>query len=178
VTYIRSMAFEHAINTVNSGGVQFSFNLDHAYWMSGLEPVDSTKGVAKFDGRSLAIRDPARTNLPETGAPAGPEQGYPYAMAGQQWLLGPGPSTSNGFQATLTGASAVTLHTVRMRLDDSRPVSAQMSTDSPLALTLAGNWPSSLTVQIDGSPVAVQQTAGAIEINVPTGQHAISIAPA
>ncbi len=103
VTYIRSMVFEHAINTVNSGGVHFDFALDHAYWMSGLTPVDATKGVAKFDGRSLAITDPARTSLPETGPPAGPEQGYPYAMVGQQWSLGSGGPTSNAFQATLDG---------------------------------------------------------------------------
>ena len=177
VTYLRSMVFEHAINTVNSGGVQFNFKLDHAYWMSALTPVDPAHGLAKFDARSLAIRDPNRTTLPETGAPAGPEQGYPYAMAGQRWLLGRGSRTSNGFAATLNGASAVTLHTVHMGLRDSRPVKGRVSTDSALALTLNGNWPSSLNVQIDGSAVAVQRSPGAIELTLPAGQHTISIRP-
>jgi hypothetical protein len=177
VTYIRSMVFEHAINAVNSGGVQFNFNLDHAYWMSALTPVDPAHGLAKFDGRSLAIRDPSRTTLAETGAPVGPEQSYPYAMAGQRWLLGHGSRTSNGFAATLTGASAVTLHTVRMGLRDSRPVTGRVSTDSGLALTLNGNWPSSLGVQIDGSAVAVQRSPGAIELTLPAGQHTVSIGP-
>ena len=177
VTYIRSMVFEHAINHVNSDGVQFNFALDHAYWMSGLTPVDPNKGVAKFDARSLAISDPSRTDLPETGAPAGAEQGYPYAMAGQQWVFGPSPAKHNGFEATLAGASAVTLHTVRMHLDDSRTVTGRVSTDSGLALTLDGNWPSAVSVKIDGAPVSVQQSAGAIELTVPSGQHTILISP-
>jgi hypothetical protein len=133
--------------------------------------------VAKFDGRSLAIPDPTRTTLPETGAPAGPEQGYPYAMAGQRWLLARGSRTSNGFAAALSGASAVTLHTVRMGIRDSRPVAGRVSTDSGLALTLNGNWPSSLSVQIDGSAATVQRSPGAIELTLPAGQHTISIRP-
>src|SRR5205085_2184292 len=80
LTYIRSMVFEHAIETVNSDGVHFSFPLDQAYWMSGLEPVDPRRGVVRFDGRSLAIPDPARTPVPETTPPATVDQNYPYAM--------------------------------------------------------------------------------------------------
>lgn len=142
-----------------------------------VQPVDPSKGVARFDGRSLAIPDPARTPLRDAGPPAGPEQGYPYAMVGQQWLLGRGAPTDNGFQATLTGASAVTLHTLRMRIDDARPVSGQISTDSPLALTLDGNWPSPVSVTVDGSPATVQQSAGAIEVSLPSGRHAIAVTP-
>jgi hypothetical protein len=179
VTYIRSMVFEHAIDTVNSGGAKFDFSLDHAYWMSGLQPVDQKNGVAKFDGRSLAIPDPARTTVPETGAPAAPEQGYPYAMAGQAWNtdLSATPPASNGFQATLTGASAVTLHTVRMRIQDRRPVSGHLSTGSPLALTLDGNWPRAVVVEVDGLPVAFQRLSGAIEFELTAGQHRVSVAP-
>ena len=70
VTYIRSMVFENAIETVNSGGVEHSFPLDSAYWMSGLEPVDQTKGVARFDGASLAIPNPPHTTTPEADGPA------------------------------------------------------------------------------------------------------------
>lgn len=187
VTYIRSMVFEHAIDTVNSGGVQFNFDLDHAYWMSGLEPVDPAKGVARFDGRSLAIPDPARIPVPETGAPAGPEQGWPYTMVGQRWLVNPtvnglagqaAPPLSNGFVATLSGASAVTLDTVRMRIDDSKPVSGQVNTDSALALTLTGNWPGAVTVQVDGVPATFQPVTGGIELTVPAGQHSVLITPA
>jgi hypothetical protein len=178
VTYIRSMRFEHAIETVNSGGVKFDFGLDHAYWMSGLEPVDQNSGLARFDGRSLAIADPARTGVPETGPPAGAEQGYPYAMVGQAWQAGASAPTGNGFEATLTGASAVTLHTIRMRIRDRRPVSGQLSTGSPLALTLGGNWPRSVVVTIDGAPVAaVQRVSGGIEFEIPAGQHRLLITP-
>src|SRR6202035_4251956 len=113
LTYIRSMPFEHAIETVNSNGVQFHFPLDHAYWMSGLEPVNWKNGAAYFNGRSLAIPDPPHALVPETGPPAAPEQNYPYAMTGQAWSTdesAAGP-TSNGFAITLSGARAVTLDT-------------------------------------------------------------------
>jgi hypothetical protein len=147
--------------------------------MSGLEPVDQKRGVAKFDGRSLAIPDPTRTAVPETGASAGPEQGYPYAMAGQAWRTGRSASatTRNAFDATLTGASAVTLHTVRMRIDVRRPVSGQLSTGSPLALKLDGNWPSSLIVNLDGVAVSFQRSTHAISLAVPSGRHEIAIVP-
>jgi hypothetical protein len=35
-----------------------------------------------------------------------------------------------------------------------------------------------VSVKIDGAPVSVQQSAGAIELTVPSGQHTISISPA
>ena len=55
-------AFEHAIEHVNSDKWRRASCFDHAYWMSGLEPVDAAKGVARFDGRSLAIPDPPHTH--------------------------------------------------------------------------------------------------------------------
>jgi hypothetical protein len=57
-------------------------------------------------------------------------------------------------------------------------MTGRVSTDSGLALTLHGDWPSSVTVRIDGAAVPVQQSSGAIEVSVPAGQHTISIRPA
>ena len=108
-------------------------------------------------------------------------------MAGQRWLTNPtvtgvvdgAPAPAgNGFLATLSGASAVTLDTARMRIDDSRPVTGQLTTDSPLALTLNGTWPTAVTVQIDGVPASFQQVTGGIELSVPAGKHTVSISPA
>ena len=178
VTYVRSMAFEHAIETVNSNGVHFSFPLDSAYWMSGLEPVDPTKGIARFDGRSLAIPDPARTTVPEAGGPATPNQNYPYAMVGQAWSVDASHvSTSNGFLIALTGARAVTLDTRRMRLQDWRPVSGDVTVDAPLALTLTGRWPARAVVEIDGRPAPVTRLTGAMRVTVPSGHHTLVIRP-
>src|SRR4051794_40686289 len=50
VTYVRSMPFEHAVEQVNADGLSLDFSFDSAYWMSGLEPADASKGVARFDG--------------------------------------------------------------------------------------------------------------------------------
>jgi hypothetical protein len=177
VVYIRSMKFEHAIETVNSDGVKFSFPLDHAYWMSGLEPVDEKSGSAKVDVRSLAIPDPPHSTAPETTAPATPTQGYPYAMVGQAWQqdLANTPATSNGFTATLTGARAVTFDTRRMRLSTHEPIQATINNDAPLTLTLAGHWPRSITARVDGGEAQVERTDAALTIQLAAGSHALSL---
>ncbi|MFL5842385.1 MAG: prolyl oligopeptidase family serine peptidase, partial [Thermoleophilaceae bacterium] len=59
VTFIRSMPMEHAVEQVNAGGVPLDFNFDSAYWVSGLQPADAAKGIARIDARSLAIPEPA-----------------------------------------------------------------------------------------------------------------------
>jgi hypothetical protein len=180
VTYIRSMVFEHAIETVNSGGVEHSFPLDHAYWMSGLTAVDAAKGTARFDGRSLALADPPHTTTPEAGGPATADQNSPYAMAGQAWNtdLGATPATSNAFTATLTGARAVTLHMRRMKLDGREPLTGHVKTDSPLALSLTGRWARHVAATIDGRPADVQRDGHVLTIAVPTGEHDLAFAPA
>jgi len=179
VTYIRSMRFEHAIDTVNSNGVRFDFALDNAFWMSGLQPADQKNGVAKIDVRSLAIPDPGHTTIPETGGPAGAYQSYPYAMAGQAWQpsAASGATTSNGFVATLTGASAVTLDTHRMGLQDWRPVEGTLAADAPLSLTLTGSWPAGVSAQLDGLPIPLRRSAGAIVLALPAGSHELTLEP-
>src|SRR4051794_4585445 len=157
VTYIRSMVFEHAIETVNSGGVAHSFPLDHAYWMSGLTPVDPAKGTARVDARSYGIPDPPRTTTPEASGPATPDQNSPYAMAGQAWKTDVGATRPlrNAFDATLSGAGAVELDLKRMHLDGRRPLTGHVSTDAPLTLTLTCRWGQNVTATIDGAPATV-----------------------
>jgi len=157
VTYIRSMPFEHAVEQVNAEGLSLDFNFDHAYWMSGLEPVDAAKGVARFDGRSLAIPDVPHTLVPEAGGPAAVDQTGPYAMTGQAWKsdLSATPPTRNAFTATLTGARAVTLDAHRMRLSTRRPITGDVTTDSQVRLTIAGRT-----------------------FDVPAGHHQLTITPA
>jgi hypothetical protein len=178
-TYIRSMVFEHAIETVNSNGVRFSFPLDHAYWMSGLQPLDRKQGVARFDGRSLAIADPPHATVPETGAPATANQNYPYAMVGQAWQtdLAAQQPTSNGFVVTLDGAAAVTLDGLRMRLDGSRKLTGAVTTGAPLAVSLADNWAKRLAATLDGRPVALRRRGVVVELEIPAGHHQLVIVP-
>src|SRR4051812_37326163 len=156
VTYARSMPFEHAVEQVNAEGLSLDFSFDSAYWMSGLEPVDGAKGVARFDGRSLAIPQHAHTLTPEAGGPTADQTG-PYAMEGQAWSEG-GSTTArrNAFTATLTGARAVTLDARRMRLDLRRAIEADITTDAPLRLTLTGLR----------------------TVEVPAGHHVLTLTPA
>jgi pimeloyl-ACP methyl ester carboxylesterase len=139
VTYVRSMPFERAVEQVNADKLSLDFSFDRAYWMSGLEPVDAAKGVARFDGRSLAIADPPHALVPEAGGPTADQTG-PYAMEGQAWGSSSqkAPATRNAFTAKLTGARAVTLDPRRMRLDRRRAIAADVTTDVPLRLTLRG----------------------------------------
>ena len=85
LTYIRSMPFEHAVETVQSGGVKLTFAFDRAYWMSNLTPVDEHSGVARVDARSFAIPDRPHSLTPEAGGPATTDQTGPYTMTGQAW---------------------------------------------------------------------------------------------
>lgn len=177
VSYIRSMPFEHAIETVNSNGVHFHFPLDHAYWMSGLEPVNRKNGAAYFNGRSLAIPNPAHALVPETSPPAAPEQNYPYVMTGQAWRAdesAPTP-TSNAFDITLSGARAVTLDTRGMKLQDWRTVFGNVKTSAPLVLTLRGDWPSTVVARTGCTTLPVIRRAASIVIAVRAGRHALSI---
>jgi hypothetical protein len=64
-----------------------------------------------------------------------------------------------------------------MLIRDARPVSGQVSTGSPLALTLDGNWPQAVVVKVDGARVALQHSPSAIEFEVPAGQHRVLITP-
>jgi hypothetical protein len=180
VTYIRSMPFEHAIEQVNSNGVRFHFPLDHAYWMSGLQPVDWKDGVASFDGRSLAIPAPPHALAPETAPPAAPEQNYPYVMTGQAWRIDESATTptSNGFDITLSGAQAVTLDTGRMRLQDWRTVSGTASTRSALRLTLKGRWPRDVAAAVGCTKAPVVRRPGAIVLAIPAGMSMLTIGPA
>jgi hypothetical protein len=177
VSYIRSMPFEHAIETVNSGGVHFHFPLDHAYWMSGLRPVNWKDGVASFNGRSLAIPDPPHALVPETSPPAAPEQNYPYVMTGQAWRMdeaAPTP-TNNGFAITLSGARAVTLDTSRMRIEDRRAVFGTVRTGSALSLTLSGRWPRNVSAELNCGHIELVRLPGAIRLRIPAGEHTLSI---
>ncbi|MCW2966370.1 MAG: hypothetical protein JWM71_142 [Solirubrobacteraceae bacterium] len=182
VTYIRSMPFERAIEEVNTDGTQtkrFAFPLDHAYWMSGLQPADPDKGVAHFDATSLAIPQPGHSTVPEAGA--GPQigQGSPYTMTGQAWKTDTSttPATSNRFTATLTGAAAVTLNLARMQLSTHRALTGTVAADKPLALTLRGVT-RHVTVTVDGAAASTSRNGRALTVDVPAGQHTVLVSPA
>ncbi|HET7482935.1 MAG TPA: Ig-like domain repeat protein [Actinomycetota bacterium] len=181
VVYRRDMPFELATEQVQSDGVALDFDFDSAYWMSGLEPIDATKGVATFDGRSLAIAETPHVTVPDSGAPTAPGQTGPYVITGLQWLDDPTASTppeTNAFSATLTGASAVTLDLSRMSIDDSAPVAGTISTSDALDLGLAGSWTSTPEVTVDGAPANARLSDGVLHLDVPAGTHSIVVTPA
>lgn len=180
VTFTRSMPMETAVEEVYSAGIPLSFDFDKAYWMSGLEPVDQDRGIARFDGRTLAKPTTAPLALPEADGPAKPDQAGPYAMIGQQWLGNPLaelPAARNAFEATLTGARAVTLSLKRMRLDATRTITGTVSTEAPLTLTLKGRDLRKHLVTIDGKPADVQRSKTALVVAVPAGEHELAISP-
>lgn len=178
VTYIRDMPFERAVERVQSDGVTLDFDFDRAYWMSGLQPVDPAGGVARFEGRSLAIAETPHRAVPEAGGPASIGQWGPYVMTGLAWLDDPlaTPSpTSNGFEATLTGTRAVTLDLGRMAIDDSKPVTGKVTSPGPLTLRLDGGWAGTPVVTVDGTPAAAVLDGGVLEVELPAGEHALVV---
>ena len=180
VTYVRDMPFEHAVENgpdlTKPAGLSFDF--DRAWWLSELTPVDAATGRASFDGRSLAIAAPAQVTIPEAGGPTSPGQTGPYEMTGLTTVDDPtaaAPATSNGFTASLTGASAARLDLAAMKIDARRRVTAQVRTDAPLSLRLAGAWSTVPSVTVDGQPVAVTLAGGVLTVTVTAGNHQLVI---
>jgi pimeloyl-ACP methyl ester carboxylesterase len=159
LTYIRSMPMEHAVETVSSDKVPLNFDFDRAYWMSGLQPVDPARGVARVDARSLAIPEPQHDVVPDIVAPVSADQTDPSVEEGQAWVVHPGTDApaKNGLTATLSGARAVTFDLRRMRISTRAPISADITTDHELALTLVSGKRSKT-------------------LDVPAGHHEINIA--
>jgi dienelactone hydrolase len=179
VTFMRSMPFERAVETVQSDGVKLSFDFERAYWLSDLEPTDPVKGVARFDGRSLAIPERGHTLAPEAGGPATPDQTGPYAMTGQAWKFGGAglPQAQNAFQVSLSGASTAKLDLARMRLDPSRRLTGDVATASALRLALDGRFAPGVRATIDGRPATIVRWRTAIAVDVPAGHHRLVVRP-
>ena len=178
VTYKRDMPFERATESVQAEGLNLNFDFDGAYWVSGLTPTDSENGVASIDARSLAIAEEPTITIPEAGGPAALGQTGPFVMKGLAWLtdpLGAASETSNAFEATLTGASAVQLDVVRMALDPAGQITGTVTTEAPLELRLDGDWTTVPRVTVDGAETPVTLTDGVISIPLQAGSSAISI---
>ena len=179
VTYLRSMPFENQVERGNNGsnalttGEQMDF--DSAYWMSGLQPVDGERGVAKVDAVSLAKPSAAPLIVPEAGGPAALGQFGPYTMNGLAWLDNPAataPAAVNGFTATLTGANAVAFDLARMGISSAAPVTGTVTTEAPLTLTLSGDW-ASVPAVIGASVVSLAD--GVLTLRLPAGASELTV---
>jgi pimeloyl-ACP methyl ester carboxylesterase len=176
VTFIRSMPMEHAVEEVNADKVPLDFNFDRAFWVSGLEPVDAARGVARVDARSLAIPEPVRDAVPEVVPPVSAEQTDPSVEEGQAWVARPGSvATSNGFAARLSGAKSVRLDLLRMRIRTARRISGELDTQAALHLELLGKWVGP-EASLDGVPVPVERISrDVIAVAIPAGKHSLVI---
>lgn len=178
VTYRRDMPFERAVEEVRAEGLGLQFSFDRAYWMSELTPADPVAGVARFDGRSLAIAEPATLTVPEAGGPAMVGQTGPFTLTGIAWLTDPlaaAPAGANAFAATLSGAAAVRLDLTRMAIDTAAPVTGTVTTDSPLELRLDGFGGDRL-VTVNGLPVQPSWAGGVLVVPLPAGTSTVVVA--
>lgn len=178
VTYIRSRTFERAIERVQSDGVPFDFDFAQAYWMSDLDLVNESdvKGIAHFDGRSLAIPERGHTLVPEAGAPQTDQTG-PYAMTGQAWKSTPGPLArpANGFVVKISGAKGVRLDVPRMRLSTKRRLTGDVTTGWRLRLVLRGHWPRKVSASVNGKRIRVLRRSRNLVLVLPRGRDHLVI---
>jgi dienelactone hydrolase len=177
VTYVRDMPFERATEQVQAGSATFAFSFDRAYWMRGLTPADPVQGVARFDGTTLAASSAPTVALPEAGGPE-PGQYGPFVMTGLRWAddpLSPPPVPSNGFEATLSGAVAVTLDLAGMALDPGAAVTGTVTTSGSLDLSLDGGWDSAPAVTCSCGLAPVAFTDGVLTVSLPAGTSIVSI---
>jgi pimeloyl-ACP methyl ester carboxylesterase len=183
VTYRRDMPFELATEQVQSDAPSgqlppWNFDFDSAYWMSELTPANLQTGVAVFDGSSLAIPEEPFITAPDADAPVALGQTGPLISTGLQWLDNPAssaPAAQNGFDLTLSGATAVRLDLARMDIDVTQPVTGTVTTELPLDLRLDGGWRSAPSVTVDGEPVQVSLDAGVLSIPAPAGTHSLAL---
>jgi dienelactone hydrolase len=178
VTYIRSRKFENAVEHVQSDGVRFDFDFAQAYWMSGLDLVKESDlgGVARFDGRSLAIPERPHTLTPEAGAPQTDQTG-PYVMKGQAWQYGaaaPGHQV-NGFVVKISGAKGVRLDVARMRLSTHKRLTGDIDTGSRLRLVLPGHWPRRVSASVGGKRIRAIRRSRYVVLVLPRGHDKLVI---
>jgi hypothetical protein len=79
----------------------------------------------------------------------------------------PRPPVSNAFRLHADALQAVTLDATRMRLDTRRAITATVSGDGSVRLTLLGRFPSRLRATLDGASVPVTTGNGALSLTLP-----------
>jgi dienelactone hydrolase len=165
---------------------QHGLRFDGAYWVDGMvvrSPGDScTPGTASCQAASGLVeafteglgRKRSTTQAVQFAYPGPP---FPASVEGTDRIPGPATPAKNSFEATFTNLSAVAFELDRMVLDPAQRLSARLTGDGPVTLTLRGAFPP-VDATLDGLPVAVHQVAGGIELDLAlTGQHNLVVRP-
>lgn len=158
VTYSLSPAIQ-----TDDDSIGLHLRHDSAYWVSGIVARGSAfapGAEATVDVTSLARADrtPALATLASgvvslggndvCGGAAPLDRPDAWTMVGQAWLPGAPQPTSDGFTATLTGVASVTLDAARMALDPAQPISAELTTDGPVTVTVLGACPGGAAAEL------------------------------
>jgi hypothetical protein len=120
---------------------------DHAYWLSGLtvrNPAatgasgDSGEGEIDAFSRGFGVRNPTPSPLQVgagtlTGGSMGPIQ---YLSFAKTWSTAPSASPADEIDISATNVATATINTVRAHVDCDAAL--KITTDGPLAVTLAG----------------------------------------
>ena len=165
---------------------QHGLRFDGAYWVDGMvvrSPGDAcAPGTASCEQASGLVeaftegqgRKRATTQAVQFAYPGPP---FPASVEGTDRIPGASTPAKNSFEATFTNLSAAAFELDRMALDPAQRLSAKLTGDGQLKLTLRGAFPP-VDAMLDGLPVAVQQVAGGIELDLPlTGQHNLVVRP-
>jgi hypothetical protein len=142
---------------------------DHAYWVSGLRTRDQTLGVNSYGTIDATTRGLGRADYTtremdptvSTGEEFEPE-GCPYpgptefcmghTHSGREKILGADAPRKNTFEATLLNLRAAALDMQRMGLSTDEPLTAEISTDGPVDVTILGAG----SVNVTGAPFSQQ----------------------
>ncbi len=151
---------------------------NHAYWVSELEARDTSAGDgarAEISARSLAYgeADPTTATF---GGPGALDKGPPlsYIETGTQWTGIPAAAVENALTATLENLAAGEIDGVRARLDGTKELRVEVTTDGSSQLGLELPIPAGTTVTklVGGAeepaPEVTLETGGA-EFDLATG---------
>jgi pimeloyl-ACP methyl ester carboxylesterase len=186
VRFIRSMAFERAIDTgahsnAPLAGHSVGLRFDHAWFVHDLQPSDRKDGTAKIDVRTLARAGGVGTPVRTLGTSGGGDVGGapPSVYDEQHWQSEPiTDSPRNALEAHLTGVANVALDLAAMDLTTSRHLRATISTTEPVTVSMFAPAAACVTRSVDGGAHVTLSRRRMLRVTLAPGEHRVDIRPA
>ncbi len=184
VVYARSMPYEQAVDTGSTtdqpnAGKSTGLQFGDAWFVHDLQAADPVNGTATVDVTSLARPAGTVTPLLTTGIDSGPLGGQTASPFEQlAWQPGPGSGAPrNAMQAQLSGTTHVRFDLAGMALTGTRPLAADIGTDTATTVEWTLTGAACVTLASDGAPSPVEYASGSVAVVLAPGQHRISLNP-
>lgn len=154
---------------------------DHAYWVSGVRPADTTPGAGSGgSGPAKALVDAFSHGFGRGDAPSSPGSDagiapLPYTEVNRSWGPTPAIPTANRLDLRLSNVADARLDLARARLDPRRGLTVVADADRDGAVTLVGQFPRGTRVLRDGRPIDATIDRTGLTLPVAAGAHTYTV---